>query len=64
MIDKAYFITFRHLGALLIAASAACITAAYLQTRLQAIAAEVDAASAPAPIGFADIVERIKPALY
>jgi serine protease Do len=63
MIDKAYFITFRHLSALLIAASAACITAAHLQTRLQAIAAEVDAASAPAPIGFADIVERIKPAV-
>jgi serine protease Do len=63
MIGKAYLITFRHLSTLLIAASAACITAAYLQTGSQAIAAEIDAASAPAPIGFADIVERIKPAV-
>jgi len=60
MIDKAYLITFRHLSALLVAA---CITAACLQTGLQAIAAEVNAASDSAPVGFADIVERIKPAV-
>ena len=29
----------------------------------QAVAAEVDAVGAPAPVGFADIVERVKPAV-
>jgi serine protease Do len=29
----------------------------------RAVAAEVDAASAPSPVGFADIIERVKPAV-
>ena len=40
-----------------------CLTAAYVQPSFQAIAAEVDAVGAPAPIAFADIVERVMPAV-
>src|SRR5579862_8949470 len=44
----------------------ALATAAWLTTpglHSQAVAAEVDAAGAPAPVGFADIIEKVKPAV-
>ena len=37
------------------------LTAGYLLSGSQAAAAEVDAIGIPAPLGFADIVERVKP---
>jgi serine protease Do len=37
------------------------IIAAFVPSRL--LAAEVDAIGAPAPIGFADVIERVKPAV-
>ena len=37
------------------------LTAGYLLSGPQVAAAEVDAIGAPAPLGFADIVERVKP---
>ncbi len=45
------------LGAWLVAAGAGW------EPGSRAVAAEVDAASAPSPIGFADIIERVKPAV-
>ena len=44
-------------------AMAAWLAAPDLRIGSQAAAAEVDAIGAPAPIGFADIVERVKPAV-
>ena len=44
-------------------AIAAWLTTSDLRIGSQAVAAEVDAIGAPAPIGFADIVERVKPAV-
>ena len=49
--------------ALIALAIAAWLTAPHLRISFQAVAAEVDAIGAPAPIGFADIVERVKPAV-
>jgi serine protease Do len=44
-------------------AMAAWLTAPDLLIGFQAVAAEVDAVGAPAPLGFADIVGRVKPAV-
>ncbi len=44
-------------------AIAAWLTAPIAQIDSMAVAAEVDAIGAPAPVGFADIVERVKPAV-
>ena len=44
-------------------AIAAWLTAPIAQIESMAVAAEVDAIGAPAPVGFADIVERVKPAV-
>jgi serine protease Do len=44
-------------------AIAAWLTAPIAQIESNAFAAEVDAIGAPAPVGFADIIERVKPAV-
>ena len=44
-------------------AIAAWLTAPIPQIDSMAVAAEVDAIGAPAPVGFADIIERVKPAV-
>jgi len=44
-------------------AIAAWLTVPIAQIDSMAVAAEVDAIGAPAPVGFADIVERVKPAV-
>ena len=44
-------------------AIAAWLTAPIAQIESIAFAAEVDAIGAPAPVGFADIIERVKPAV-
>ena len=41
----------------------ACLTASIVQIESIAVAAEVNAIGIPAPVGFADIVERVKPAV-
>ena len=41
----------------------ACLTASIVQIESIAVAAEVNAIGIPAPVGFADIVGRVKPAV-
>jgi hypothetical protein len=48
--------------ALVVCAIAASTLASHLEFASVTRAAEVDAIGAPAPLGFADIIERVKPA--
>jgi serine protease Do len=64
LVDFPHNRVWRGLSVTLVAlAMAAWLAAPDLRIGSQAAAAEVDAIGAPAPIGFADIVERVKPAV-
>ena len=61
--DNSVLVEGLHRLAVAAVAISAWLTASIAQDGSIAVAAEVNATGIPAPVGFADIVERVKPAV-